>query len=98
MGWHGRLSVACVGIRLFADAVAGGEESPVVRGVATGGAARLFERDEAISVLDGLLAAVRSTAEGRLVLLGGEAGIGKTALLRSFCAQQRPGAQTMWGG
>ena len=31
------------------------------------------------------LAAVRSSSRGRLVLVGGEAGVGKTALVRRFC-------------
>src|SRR5262245_23607827 len=47
--------------------------------------AGLLERSDSLSGLDELLAAVRSSGEGRLVLLGGEAGVGKTALLRAFC-------------
>ena len=38
-----------------------------------------------MSFLDALLAGVRSGSRGRLVLVGGEAGVGKTALLRRFC-------------
>jgi predicted ATPase len=43
-----------------------------------------LERDRELSVLESSLAGVRGTAGGALVLLGGEAGVGKTALLRRF--------------
>jgi DNA-binding CsgD family transcriptional regulator/tetratricopeptide (TPR) repeat protein len=59
--------------------------------------ARLLERDESLSVLDDLLAAVRSGAGGRLVLVGGEAGVGKTALLRTFCATLEESVRVLWG-
>ena len=38
-----------------------------------------------------------SREAGRLVLLGGEAGVGKTALLRRFCLLHRDSAQALWG-
>jgi predicted ATPase len=57
----------------------------------------LLERDESVSVLTGLLAGVRSGAEGRLVLVGGEAGVGKTALLRRFCGSQDASVRVLWG-
>jgi DNA-binding CsgD family transcriptional regulator/tetratricopeptide (TPR) repeat protein len=50
-----------------------------------GHAVQLFERSSQLSLLEQRLAEVRARAGGRLVLVGGEAGIGKTALLRSFC-------------
>ena len=34
---------------------------------------------------------------GRLVLVTGEAGIGKTALVREFCDRQRPQQRVLWG-
>jgi DNA-binding CsgD family transcriptional regulator/tetratricopeptide (TPR) repeat protein len=46
----------------------------------------LLERAAELAALDEALAAVRSSGQGRLVLLSGEAGIGKTSLLRAFCA------------
>jgi predicted ATPase len=61
-------------------------------------AVALLERDESVSVLNGLLASVRSSSEGRLVLVGGEAGAGKTALLRNFCETQRQPVRILWGG
>ena len=44
----------------------------------------LVERDEALGGLGELLAAVRRGEPGRLVLLGGEAGAGKTAVVSAF--------------
>jgi predicted ATPase len=52
---------------------------------------RLLERDASIGVLDGLLAEAKG-ARGRLVLLGAEAGGGKTTLVQHFC--QRVGSST----
>jgi DNA-binding CsgD family transcriptional regulator/tetratricopeptide (TPR) repeat protein len=63
--------------------------------VAPGGA--LLERGESLSLLVGLLDRVRSGSEGRLVLLGGEAGVGKTALLRRFCEIQGDAVRVFWG-
>lgn len=57
----------------------------------------LLERGENMSVLDELLAGVRSGSAGLLVLVGGEAGVGKTALLRQFCEAQDESARILWG-
>ena len=54
--------------------------------------AELLERDESMSTLSGLLASVRSDATGLLVWVGGEAGAGKTALLRALLPA--PGRRT----
>jgi DNA-binding CsgD family transcriptional regulator/tetratricopeptide (TPR) repeat protein len=64
---------------------------------AADGAGALFERDENLASLDGLLASVRSSSEGRLVFVGGEAGVGKTALLRGFCEMQAEPVRILWG-
>jgi DNA-binding CsgD family transcriptional regulator/tetratricopeptide (TPR) repeat protein len=48
----------------------------------------LLERDEQLQVLDGCLASARR-GHGRVVLVPGEPGIGKTALLQAFCARVR---------
>jgi DNA-binding CsgD family transcriptional regulator/tetratricopeptide (TPR) repeat protein len=58
----------------------------------------LLERDESLSALSGMMASVESDATGRLVWLGGEAGVGKTALLRRFCELQREPVRALWGG
>lgn len=49
----------------------------------------LLEREAQLTVLDALLSEVRSTGAGRLVLLAGEAGVGKTALVNTF-AERHP--------
>jgi len=56
--------------------------------------AGLLERDEALAVLEEALAASREGC-GRLVFVSGDAGIGKSALVREFC--RRAGARLLWG-
>src|SRR4051812_42462850 len=58
----------------------------------------LLERSDQLTVLAQQLGRVSATGEGRLVLVRGEAGAGKTALVRLFCAQQCPPARVLWGG
>ena len=56
----------------------------------------LLEREQVVDVLRDALAAT-ATGRGRLVLVAGEAGIGKTAVARMFCDEQpRPG-RAVWG-
>src|SRR3954451_10275020 len=45
----------------------------------------LLERSVELEALDERFAAVRARRRGRLVLVAGEAGIGKTALVQAFC-------------
>jgi len=56
----------------------------------------LLERTGELAALDRSLA---DAGEGRgsLVLVSGEAGIGKTALVRAFCDAHRDGARALWG-
>ncbi len=56
----------------------------------------LLERDHSLAALAELMAGVRATGTGRLVLVGGEAGVGKTSLLRWFCDSED--ARVLWGG
>src|ERR1700730_470403 len=66
--------------------------------VAAPGAVQAFlERAESMSLLNELIADVRASSQGRLVLLGGEAGVGKTALLRRFCETQEKSVAILWG-
>jgi predicted ATPase len=58
--------------------------------------ARLFERVEQLSALRDCLAAVRKRSRGQMILLRGEAGIGKTALLQSFCGELGPSVRVLW--
>jgi len=50
-------------------------------------AGELLERTLELDTLAEELATVTGTRSGRLVLLGGEAGIGKTALAQAFCSR-----------
>jgi DNA-binding CsgD family transcriptional regulator/tetratricopeptide (TPR) repeat protein len=65
--------------------------------VAPGVDGGLLERDETLAALEALLAEVRAHGSGRLVWVGGEAGVGKTALLRSFCGHQDSPVRVLWG-
>jgi len=57
----------------------------------------LLERERELAALRAWLGAVREERHGRLVLIGGEAGVGKTALLRRFCDEQPRSARILWG-
>jgi DNA-binding CsgD family transcriptional regulator len=57
----------------------------------------LLERADCLSALDAALAEVVTTARGRLVLVDGEAGVGKTALMRHFCGELGGSARVLWG-
>jgi predicted ATPase len=63
-----------------------------------GDSQQLLEPSDQLAVLADALGAVGSSAGGRLVLLEGEAGIGKTSLSRQFAAGLRPPARVLWGG
>jgi DNA-binding CsgD family transcriptional regulator/tetratricopeptide (TPR) repeat protein len=54
---------------------------------------KLLERADQIAALEAALAAVAESGRGRMVLVGGEAGAGKTALLREICE----GRRHVWG-
>jgi ATP/maltotriose-dependent transcriptional regulator MalT len=58
----------------------------------------LLERAGHLSALAALLDAVVAHRRGRLVLVGGEAGVGKTTLLRRFCDAQSERVRILWGG
>ncbi|HEX6743885.1 MAG TPA: AAA family ATPase [Solirubrobacteraceae bacterium] len=63
---------------------------------ATTGTLELLERTAELDALGAHLAAVGEQGRGRLVLVAGEAGIGKTALVRAFCERAHPG-RVLWG-
>lgn len=58
--------------------------------------ARLLERE---AVLDGLRRALADAlaGRGRLVLVAGEAGVGKTAAVRHFCDEVSASTRVLWG-
>ena len=55
----------------------------------------LWERSEALDLLDGLLR--ESANGGRIALVAGEAGIGKSALVTEFARRCGPRARVLWG-
>jgi predicted ATP-dependent serine protease len=57
----------------------------------------LLERARELSTLDELLGVVIGSSHGRLVLVGGEAGVGKTALLRRLCDEHQNEPRVLWG-
>ena len=57
---------------------------------------KVLEREAELAALDALLEAVRTEGRGRLVLVGGEAGVGKTSLLQHFRERAEP-ARVLWG-
>ena len=56
----------------------------------------LLERNELLSALHAALADA-AAGNGRLVLVAGEAGVGKTAAVRSFCSEAHGTARVLWG-
>jgi DNA-binding CsgD family transcriptional regulator len=66
-------------------------------GSSSDGRSELLERSRQFSALAESLAAVLRSSQGRLVLVGGEAGVGKTALMRRFCAEQGRSTRVLWG-
>jgi len=57
----------------------------------------LVERDSELASLAEALARVREGFGGRVVLVCGEAGIGKTALIRRHCDEHGKDARVLWG-
>jgi DNA-binding CsgD family transcriptional regulator/tetratricopeptide (TPR) repeat protein len=72
-----------------------------MQSVVTGSGARasgfMLERGAEMSVLAECLSAVGQSSRGQVLLVGGEAGIGKTTLVQRFCDQHRPSARVLWG-
>jgi DNA-binding CsgD family transcriptional regulator len=62
------------------------------------GEASLLERSEQLTALAGIYSTVVQLGRGRMVLVSGEAGIGKTSLVRRFCDQADGSARVLWGG
>jgi ATP/maltotriose-dependent transcriptional regulator MalT len=56
----------------------------------------LWERSAALDLLDDLLR--RSATRGRVAVVAGEAGLGKSALVAEFARRCGPDARILWGG
>lgn len=63
----------------------------------SGTSSELLERAGEFSALGERLEAVQRSSRGHVVLVSGEAGVGKTALLRRFCDDRAGGARLLWG-
>ena len=64
----------------------------------TGSRPELLEREDQLDSLRALLKDVAGGSKGRLVLVAGESGAGKTLLARRFCEEQPASARVLWGG
>jgi DNA-binding CsgD family transcriptional regulator/tetratricopeptide (TPR) repeat protein len=56
----------------------------------------LLEREEQLVLMEGALARARG-GRGHSVIVGGEAGIGKTSLVETFVRSQERGVRVLWG-
>jgi predicted ATPase len=65
--------------------------------VASGCPSDLLERASELAALGKVLMSVRESSFGQMVLVGGEAGIGKTALLQRFCETLNPSVRLLRG-
>src|SRR4051812_13263820 len=63
----------------------------------TGTTGDLLERGDELSRLVGYLSAVERGSAGQVVLVAGEAGVGKTSLLRRLTDERRGSARILWG-
>ncbi|HEY2959744.1 MAG TPA: ATP-binding protein [Actinomycetota bacterium] len=70
----------------------------VVLDTDAGAAGVLLERGAELSMLVDSLEAVERGSGGHVLLVGGEAGVGKTTLVRRFCEEHGRSARILWGG
>jgi hypothetical protein len=69
----------------------------VVLDTGAGASAVLLERGAELSRLTECLEAVGRGGRGHVLLVGGEAGVGKTTLVRRFCEEHGGPARMLWG-
>jgi DNA-binding CsgD family transcriptional regulator len=68
----------------------------VVEASSSGRRSELLERSRQFAALGESLGAVLGGSRGRLVLVGGEAGVGKTALVSRFCEERGWSPRILW--
>ena len=56
-----------------------------------------MERSPQLAALADVLPAAGARSGGRVILVAGEAGVGKTAFVRRFCQDQQQSARVLWG-
>jgi DNA-binding CsgD family transcriptional regulator len=71
-------------------------QAPLVSAL-PGGAGDLLERESQSAALEEALASVGRDRRGAVTVISGEAGVGKTALLRSFCGEAGRSHRVLWG-
>jgi DNA-binding CsgD family transcriptional regulator/tetratricopeptide (TPR) repeat protein len=69
----------------------------VALGTDAGASDVLLERAAELSTLVDCLEAVERSSRGQVLLVGGEAGVGKTTLVRRFCEARGQSARILWG-
>jgi DNA-binding CsgD family transcriptional regulator/tetratricopeptide (TPR) repeat protein len=62
-----------------------------------GESSELLERSDQLSTLGSLLDSAVERGEGRLTFVAGEAGAGKTVLIRRFCDEHAGATRVLWG-
>jgi DNA-binding CsgD family transcriptional regulator len=68
-----------------------------IRAHPSSSSAELLERERELSTLGAWLDAVQSSSQGSVVLIGGEAGVGKSTLVRRFRDARRGSVRVLWG-
>ena len=68
----------------------------ITQDISPAGPPMLLERSAELAALGGSLGEVKHSRRGRMVVVRGEAGIGKTALLRCFCDDLGGSVRVLW--
>ena len=91
------VSLEAAGLQNVFPSVAGQRPASLIEPALEDAGDALLERDDATSAIAESLGDVVRTRRGGLVSVTGEAGVGKTSLLRRFCADQHDAPRLLWG-